>query len=532
MKKILALVLAMMVLAASMTIALAENVTITGPDNIGTHEYEVYQLFVGDIDGNTLTNVKYGTNHVNYVADTFVSQADLKTLTDIASETNQQAILDVVETLYQGNPVDTIKAGHTSASVAPGYYVIVDKAGTAAADAEDYSYSLSIVTLVKPLTISPKADTPEVTKKIDDKNDSETTADLNKQKIDSADYDIGDAVPYHLEGTLANNVDKYKKYHITFEDTLEAGKFSACSTPVITMDGAALADTEAYTVTTTYIETASENGFKVKIEFTPVSPNLTLPASLNSKVIKVDFNATLGEGANIGAEGNVNTVVLKYSNNPNNDEGGEEGTTPPDTVIAFTYKLVVNKVDQSGAELEGADFKLEKYIVETDSWVEVTRKTTNAVADDTDTPDVDESKGATTFTFTGLDDGIYKLTETQVPANFNGIKPITFKVTGTHTELVDPLDKTTKKDKNGAYVLTALTGTVETASENQDASFAATTEDGKITGLTTTITNASGIELPHTGGVGTTIFYIAGSILVLAAVIFLVTKRRMNANND
>ena len=531
MKKILALVIAVMVLAASMSIAFAENVTITGPSEIGTHEYEVYQLFVGDIDGNTLKNVKYGTNHANYVADTFVSQADLKTLTDIANETNQQAILDVVEPLITGSPVDTIKAGHTSASVAPGYYVIVDKAGTAAANAEDYSYSLSIVTLVKPLTIQPKADTPEVIKKIDDKNDSETTADLNKQKIDSADYDIGDAVPYHLEGTLATNVDKYKKYHITFEDTLEAGKFSACSDPVITMDGAALANTADYTVTTTYTQAVSANGFKVKIEFVPTSGNLTLPASLNGKVIKVDFNATLGEGANIGADGNVNTVVLKYSNNPNDDNGGEEGTTPEDTVIAFTYKLVVNKVDQSGAELEGADFQLEKYISDSDSWVVISRKTTNAVADDTTTPDVDESKEATVFTFTGLDDGIYKLTETKTPANFNGIQPITFKVTGTHTEIVDPLDKSTKKDSSGAYVLTALTGTVTTESQNQDATFATETTSGKITGLTTTITNASGINLPSTGGIGTTIFYIGGGLLALAAVILLVTKRRMNGND-
>lgn len=52
-----------------------------------------------------------------------------------------------------------------------------------------------------------------------------------------------------------------------------------------------------------------------------------------------------------------------------------------------------------------------------------------------------------------------------------------------------------------------------------------TDDDGKIK-------NTQGVELPSTGGVGTTIFYIAGSILVLAAVIFLVTKRRMNANND
>ena len=46
-----------------------------------------------------------------------------------------------------------------------------------------------------------------------------------------------------------------------------------------------------------------------------------------------------------------------------------------------------------------------------------------------------------------------------------------------------------------------------------------------------TIQNNRGAQLPETGGIGTTIFYIAGSILVLAAAILLITKRRMNAND-
>ena len=45
----------------------------------------------------------------------------------------------------------------------------------------------------------------------------------------------------------------------------------------------------------------------------------------------------------------------------------------------------------------------------------------------------------------------------------------------------------------------------------------------------TVVTNNKGAELPSTGGMGTTILYIGGSILVLAAAILLVTKRRMNA---
>ena len=41
------------------------------------------------------------------------------------------------------------------------------------------------------------------------------------------------------------------------------------------------------------------------------------------------------------------------------------------------------------------------------------------------------------------------------------------------------------------------------------------------------IVNQSGTELPSTGGMGTTMFYLIGGIMVLAAVVLLVTRRRM-----
>ena len=55
--------------------------------------------------------------------------------------------------------------------------------------------------------------------------------------------------------------------------------------------------------------------------------------------------------------------------------------------------------------------------------------------------------------------------------------------------------------------------------------------DENKTALSTTIVNKSGATLPETGGIGTTIFYVAGGVLVLLAVVLLVTKRRMGENN-
>lgn len=64
-------------------------------------------------------------------------------------------------------------------------------------------------------------------------------------------------------------------------------------------------------------------------------------------VIRVEYTSTLNEKAEIGAEGNKNTMHITYSNNPNDEQGSENGKTPEDTVIVFTYKTVVNKVTEN-----------------------------------------------------------------------------------------------------------------------------------------------------------------------------------------
>lgn len=46
--------------------------------------------------------------------------------------------------------------------------------------------------------------------------------------------------------------------------------------------------------------------------------------------------------------------------------------------------------------------------------------------------------------------------------------------------------------------------------------------------LTTTVKNYAGSELPSTGGIGTTIFYIVGGVMVLGAAVLLITRRRMS----
>ena len=88
-------------------------------------------------------------------------------------------------------------------------------------DPEQYTLYL-IQVLDGDLTITPKSSTTTSDKKIKDINDSTETAVGTAQ--DSADYDIGDDVPYVLTANLAETVCAYKKYHISFKDILETGK--------------------------------------------------------------------------------------------------------------------------------------------------------------------------------------------------------------------------------------------------------------------------------------------------------------------
>ena len=109
----------------------------------------------------------------------------------------------------------------------------------------------------------------------------------------------------------------------------------------------------------------------------------------------------------------------------------------------------------------------------------------------------------------GLKPGTYSVKETKAPTGYN-LDPNTYtlKVNWTYND----------STKTGAF-------------EKDNSSSAGVTWDGSNAKVSITIDNKSGSTLPSTGGIGTTIFYVAGSILVLAAAILLITKRRMG-NND
>lgn len=468
------------------------NPTITFPTDAKyqDHTYEVYQIFTGDLSSDgVLSNVKYGKNS-NQTEGDEVPATELKKLTDVnvAGKTDQDK-LDVIKTFAKlDTPIATLTKDNKTYSAAPGYYLIKDKDGSVSGTDANTLY---ITKVVGDVTISPKSDVPSFQKKVKDVNDS--TGDTSDWQ-DSADYDIGDDVPFQLKATLPSNYANYKTYYLAFHDVEEKGLSFNPNSVKVAVDNT-LVDSDKYTVKTT----GFTDGCTFEVVFTDLK---TAVAATNGSEITVDYTSTLTADATLGDQGNVNKAMLQFSNNPNSEQGGEStptGETPWDNVIVFTYKVVVNKVNENKEALKGAAFKLEKKLKD---------GTTKPVKEFTAGED-------TSFTFFGLDDGDYVLTETTTPAGYNTIKPITFTVTADHK-----VEWTTGERTD---VLTNLSGNAASG----EITLAADKTAGS---LTADVVNVKGSNLPSTGGMGTTILYAAGAAIVLVAAFGIAfAVRRRNA---
>ena len=500
MKKLMAALLAVAMVCAMAIPAFADGssststaavtlYTITAPKN--GHTYEIYQIFTGDYDAlqpSMLTNIKWGKNGTGKAGDA-VEQTVLDELSGVASSASYSVKLDVIEKYVTlTNPVKTIVNGG-SVEVVGGYYLIKDQDGSVPSSE---TYTTYIVSVVGNVDIKPKSSAvPEFNKKLKDTNDS--TGEVSRWQ-DSADYDIGDYIPFRLQGTVSKDFDSYKTYYYAFHDVEEAGlTFDPSSVKVFVGDenGKLIPDTD-YKVFTKKAGTTSDTDCTFEIVFDDLKKVTSVTAN---STITVTYKSQLNDNAVLGAHGNVNKAQLEYSNNP---RGNGTGTTPWDNVIVFTYKVVVNKVDQDIHRLEGAEFTLTKKINGADDFVQ--------------TMTIDAGNKAL-FTLSGLDDGEYTLTETVTPANYNTISPITFTVNAAHEIEWDSIST---RDN----VLTSLSGDKKVG----EITFSVDKTAGT---LTTNVINKIGTTLPGTGGIGTTIFYVIGGGLMVAAAILLITKKRM-----
>ncbi|QMS96273.1 isopeptide-forming domain-containing fimbrial protein [Streptococcus equinus] len=472
--------------------AFADEYTITINNVSKGHTYEAYQIFGGKLykeDGAktpTLSNIYWGSgvNKFTYdgesdaakIAEKLSGQAfDSENANDFAKEASKH-LATVAKS--KESTSDTVELTVD----APGYYLVKDKDGSQ--DSKNGAYTRFMLQVTGAESVEVKNDVPTVEKKVKENS--------NSKWQDAADYDMGDTVPFQLTAELPKKrVDDYNHYYVEFTDTLSAGLTFKEITKV-TADGTTLTK-DQYQVTPT--EKDGKTVLSIVITDVKAVANITKD---ENKVV-VEYNATLNENAVIGSAGNTNDVELTYSNNPNATGDGTSkpantGTTPKDTVKVFTYQTIINKVDQDGKPLTGAEFTLVKK------------------NKDGSTKNVDVVKNAegTSFTFKGLDAGNYVLEESTTPDGYNTIKPIEFTINATYdTDSADPQ-------------LTKLSGDVTSGVAKFDANEA----DGS---LKADIVNRKGSLLPSTGGMGTTILYVIGSILVLVAAVLLITKKRMDA---
>ena len=518
------------------------SLTVT---NIGEseHTFELYQIFVGDVTPvdpatdpatATLSNITWGTGVSNAGQTAYGDAATkAKTLTD--ADAAKAFADDLVDKGYLTGAVEKTAAAGADATwtgLNPGYYLVIDKIetqGTEDEAVENGAYTAYIMQVVGTVTRNAKLDIPSVEKKVQDTNDSlAANAEANADdynadgKIwkDSADYDKDDVIPYMITGTLPANFAEYETYKTyTFTDTMSAGLTPPAASGVkVTLDSLTGTD-----ITSLFDVTVDGQTLTVALKSTSDLRTNTSPAFTKDSKIIVSYSATLNENAVIGADGNPNTVNLEYSNNPNKNGEGDKGKTPDDKNIVFTYTVNVNKVTGSDP-LAGAAFALyKKYVTVPEGKSAVTSitydngKKTYTIPSGENWVLVEQKTAgtATTFDFDRVDDGEYLLVETTTPAGYNSLKPMQFKIEAEHeAESDDP-------------ALTSVTGE-DTKPEGSTTLDPISLGEFELKGVTTDINNESGTVLPSTGGMGTTIFYIVGAILVVGAGVILVTRRRMD----
>ena len=543
MKKIIALALALiMVLGLATTVSADEptgfTIHLNGTTQKPTagHTYTVYQIFVGDLEEldneQVMTNIKYGTG--------YGTAGDEVTAADLAAITDARVFADaLIKNGKLKTPFGELNASNswTLKGVPAGYYLIQD---TTEKLPDGHTRSTYIVEVVGNVDVSPKSTVVDVQKKVKDINDS-TDTELSAWQ-DSADHDIGDTVPYQIVSNI-DDIALFKTYRVAFNDVMSKG-LTYDENAVITMqytainaEGKEVTGTKTVTENFAYTskaydgeETKYADGTVHTFTCTDLKALVANEGNLVKATITIDYTCTLNTNAVVGAAGNPNMVNMEYDREPDVDQPDRNpGKTPWDVCIVFTFKTDVNKVHQTGvgadgkpvyAALSGAEFKLEKFEASEDG-----TETFNNVKGNWATKTLVKNTAGTIFSFKGLDDGEYRITETKAPAGYNKIDAIYFTVTATHdVEAADPklntLEATATKPDGSAY-------TDEEIATGKVATFTVDKVAGQVA---TEVVNEAGVELPETGGMGTTLFYIIGGLLVAGAAILLITKKRMSAN--
>lgn len=569
-------------LALVLTVALAVpgfaaeggySITITN-DKAG-HTYEAYQIFAGTVasddeqnvgggDGITgpmLGDITWGTGVNGDALLAALKAADdgkygaCTTAADVAEALGAEgataadaAAFAEIAALHlavvTGTATEPVNGNYVIANLPAGYYLVKDQDGSL--QGEEDTATEYIVQVLGNVTMEPKdSDIPTVEKKVSEE-DYHQDDGYGTTYNDVADWDIGDSVPFKLIGSIPD-MSAYDTYEYIFTDTLSNGLtlqegtinvYIALGRDDEVREYTPLTEGEDYTLTPNNVENGG-GSFSITFDDLKTAPYIDQG---NRNYVIVTYDATLNANAEIGLDGNPNSVYLEFSNNPNGDGLGR---TTEDTVIVFTYELDGTKVDgEDNATLPDAQFVLFNGGHTRVAQIDANGRLSDWLAPDEINPVVTGNNDAERmanltaedfanykngsllitsgengkFSVAGLDDGTYYLREIKAPDGYNLLED--------DLQIVITATTTNGQTWNGvaADALTALTIAV-----NDGGAQNGILDTGAVA---ITVENNGGSTLPETGGIGTTIFYAAGALLVLCAGVLLFVKLRMRKAGD
>lgn len=503
-RKLASLLLALVMVFALATTAFAQEVTGTGGEGSITisnaakgETYTIYKLFDATVseDGSSIAYTGTIPESLNtyFTADKngYISATDAAKDGANMSEGLKNALKAWTATATATAKIESDGSALTFNGLAYGYYVVTTSQGDQA--------------------ISVDSTMPNVT--IVDKNSS-TPSGLTKTATATAtstdkSFSIGDTVTYTVRFKTSNydgageNAKKIVSYTIkdTLPDFLEDVKVTSI---IVDNDG-----NEATTDDQTKLDAQFDKDKKIVIDWYDEANNKFLYN--NGATIIITYTAVVTEKAAIDGAGNTNNVTVTWTTEGNKPGSGK--LENEETI--FTYAIALKKVNDKGVALRGAVFEFPFYVKSTPDTTDGAYIYAGTAPGEGLTNRIRTPENGV-IVVKGVASGSYTITEFKAPDGYNKLTgPVTVvaKKTGatsTHT--------TVYLDENGNITNTETEKDVKVDIAN-------------IAATAVVVVNKAGTELPSTGGMGTTVFYVLGSILVLGAVVLLVTKKRMSDAN-